>query len=301
MIQINSMWGLGDNIFQRPIVAELSKQHYIEINTPWPQLYSDLPNVTPVMEKPLNLRTQLKNVNRNKTLFSRPSPNPEIKFNLRYNHQSGGALYEEMVASVPSKLQLDTIPRLSMPRFYLSHEVACILSNKKPIVIIRPGTIRTEWSSPARNTLPEYLCQAADILRARGWRIVVIADIQPGAEELVGDLPDFDEAYLRGQLCFEELMALFIGADLIVGEVGWIVPFSYASNQKAIIINGGSLGINAPEIVTPYCHRNDTNVKYIVPDEGCHCKLPRHQCGEESKIISHFEKRFSDNVGVLFP
>lgn len=300
MIQINSMWGLGDNIYQRPIVAELSKQQYIEINTPWPQLYSDLPNVTPVMENPLKLRTQLKNVNKNKKLFCRPSPNPEIKFNLRYNHRSGGALYEEMVASVPSSLKLDSIPRLSMPRFYLSYDVACSLSSNKPIAIIRPGTIRTEWSSPARNTLPEYLCQASDLLRDMGWHVIVIADLQPGAEELVGEMPGGDEGYVRGQLSFEELMALSIGADLIVGEVGWIVPFSFAANQKAIIINGGALGINAPDIVTPLCHSKDTNVQYMLPDKRCNCKLPRHKCGVESKIISHFEKRFCENVGKLF-
>ena len=298
MIQIISMQGLGDNIYQRPIVAELSKTTPVEINTSWPQLYRDLPNVTCVMDEPTILRTQLKNINKNKHLFSRPSPNPDIRFQLKYNHRSGGTLYEELLASCPFSYRFKT-GRLSLPIFYLSHQVAHILSGDKPIAIIRPGTIRTEWKATARNALPEYLCMASKLLMDLGWRVVVVADLSPGREELIGNMPDCHEAYLQGQLEFEELMTVCIGADLIVGEVGWAVPFSYAANQNAIIINGGALGFNAPELLTPPQHQNDTNVQYMVPDHPCRCKHSQHRCKEGSKTISNFEDLFCVNVERL--
>lgn len=303
MIQINSMQGLGDNIYQRPIVVELAKHHQIEINSSWPQLYSDLPGVTCVMDSPTTLRTQLKNVNSNKDKFSRPSlPQSAIKFDLRYSHKSGCALYTELIASVTKALvhPYEFYSPLSLPTFYLSHEVAHILSMNKPIAVIRPATIRTEWPAPARNPDSEYLCKASAILRGLGWHVIVVADLKAGEEMIVGDLPDCDQAYISGQLSFEELMCLSIGADLIVGGVGWIVPFSYAAKQKAIVISGGALGLNAPTIICPPQHRNDTNVQYMLPDRGCFCKDSRHQCHPNSKIITDFEKRFHKRLERLF-
>ena len=57
-----SMKGLGDNIYQRAFVKEYVKKHRnISLDTPWPEIYKDIPNVNFIRPQ-TNLRTQSKNI-----------------------------------------------------------------------------------------------------------------------------------------------------------------------------------------------------------------------------------------------
>ena len=65
---LQGMQGLGDNLYQRAVLKYCGTQ--VALQTPWPQMYADLPNVTCV---PANshLRTQRKSEQRSRSLFGR--------------------------------------------------------------------------------------------------------------------------------------------------------------------------------------------------------------------------------------
>src|SRR5438067_12965057 len=61
---VTMMLGLGDTIYQRPSIVELSRRiEKVFVATSWPELFCDLPNVYPVKPK-VDLRVQLENVKR---------------------------------------------------------------------------------------------------------------------------------------------------------------------------------------------------------------------------------------------
>ena len=54
---IRGQWGLGDNILGRAFIKELAKVHTLYLETPWPEIYSDLE--VRFVRGQRNLRTQL--------------------------------------------------------------------------------------------------------------------------------------------------------------------------------------------------------------------------------------------------
>src|ERR1035437_879363 len=59
-ILIRGMLGLGDNILQRPFVRAAAAQYDdVYLETPWPELYCDLP--VHLCKRPTSLRSQVKN------------------------------------------------------------------------------------------------------------------------------------------------------------------------------------------------------------------------------------------------
>ena len=59
---IRGMWGLGDNIYQRPFVRAACRRAMVYLETPWPELYEDLP--VRFLRADRRLRTQTRNVRR---------------------------------------------------------------------------------------------------------------------------------------------------------------------------------------------------------------------------------------------
>ena len=59
---IRGQWGLGDNIFARPIVRACVAKYDVWLETPWPELFEDLPIRFVAARR--DLRTQMRNVAR---------------------------------------------------------------------------------------------------------------------------------------------------------------------------------------------------------------------------------------------
>ena len=62
------------------------------------------------------------------------------------------------------------------------------VTSDRPIAVIRPVTVRTEWRNEARNPRPEYIAAIAAELMAT-HTVVAVADLAPGQEWVVGELP----------------------------------------------------------------------------------------------------------------
>lgn len=287
---ITGMQGLGDNILQRPFVRAAAEEREVFLKTPWPELYDDLP-VWPV-KAATRLRTQSKN---QKASSIQWVDAPELRgqhVQIAYGSATfaRGSITDAMEESLPLRgrpFVFDLPPSLGKP-------IGCA-----DYVLMRPLTVRHEWHNSARNPAPEQLIQVALWLRARGLKVMLVADIDPPYERLVGKLPPHDIAFLKGELNVRELIRLVRHARAVVGAVGWILPAAIACGTPAFILLGGQGGHNAPEKVTD--PRMDlTRIGWGMPDEFCRCTNMRHRCDKKnSRLASQFETWANTHLASL--
>jgi ADP-heptose:LPS heptosyltransferase len=165
---------------------------------------------------------------------------------------------------------------------------------RKPYIVIRPATIRTEWIASARNPDPKYLCEAAEILK-KDFDIISVADLDGSAEFAVNPLPFATHSFHKGELNVEQLMALVQNASGVVGGVGWILPAAMAYRTPMLLIYGGWGRINGAQHVLD--HRIDqSKLHQAHPDKFCMCNDRMHLCDRTitdfSTHVEHFKKDF---------
>lgn len=263
---IVGMHGLGDNIYQR---AMLPRDQVIYLQTPWPEIYQDMLNVRPVRTNS-SLRTQKKNEARVHKWHAMPFTGERSR---RFNY-TGFPVIEGMEKSTGL-----TFHQMSLPD-YGTRPI------QEPYIVMRPATIRREWMAAARNPRPDYLVRAAEMVRAAGFKVVLVADVNGDDEWLDGELPPSDVQYLNGQLHITELLRHTQHAAGVIGGIGWILPAAIAQRRPALIICGGEGGWNSPEQLTDP-RMVGHKVTFAIPDNFCRCKNHGHAC---DKTITRFEQ-----------
>jgi hypothetical protein len=272
-LHIESMHGLGDNIYARAFVKSLDADVYL--STPWPQLYEDLPNVH-FVSCSSRLRTQNKNIGRTGTM-SAPIPIGARRLKIQYTGEdfSRGSLIDGLKRCFGVNPGSFDLPKFDSP-----------IQSNKPIAVIRPVTIRTEWRNVARNPHPAYIAWVAEQLKD-SHHVVSIADLEPGKEWIDGPEPFAHQKLHKGELSLPELLGLVGAADIVVGGVGWIVPASLALGTRAFIVLGGQGGHNGPAKIVP---PGTENIFFAKPDKFCECASMQHNC---SKTISNLESQWN--------
>lgn len=271
-----SMKGLGDNIYQRAFVKEYVKTHGdIFLDTPWPEIYSDIENVHFVRPQ-TNLRTQSKNISLKPTSFwlrKRWVGHPKICY------KEDGIIHgmERVFKTVPKSFDLPVYPS-PLTGVY---------------AVIRPATIRDEWPAYSRNPMPEYLCECANFLRNVGVKVVSIADLDR-SERLVEPSPSADILFHKGELGIKGTLGLIANASLVVSGIGWVVPAAMAYKIPSWFICGGWGVYNAPENLVDGRIMNLDKVRFAVPDNFCRCRDANHNC---DKRISRHAEKFADFLG----
>jgi hypothetical protein len=273
------MWGLGDNIYARPFVVAASRQYQIWLETPWPELYADLD--IRFVQGVRRLRTQCKNMARQAdTRWSIP-PDRVHKVRVQYWALEQQSIIAALELSWLIALQIKFNAKL----FDLPEMGPSPLKSDRPVAVIRPVTVRSEWKNEARNPRPEYIAEIAAELMAT-HTVVAVADLEAGQEWLIGELPPAHHYFVRGELNVRELLALVRDADIVVGGVGWIVPAGLALHVKTFVVLGGHGGHNAPNKITD--PRLDlSRIGFAMPSRFCKCTNMLHDC----------DKTISDPVG----
>jgi hypothetical protein len=280
-ILIRGMWGLGDNIYSRPFVRAVAMQYEVYLETPWPELYADL--AIKFVRGARKLRTQQKNIGRQSAdLWSRPAI-PQRQIQIGYP----GLEWLSIIAALEqrwSRLKIRFDPTL----FDLPDMGPSPIISERPIAVIRPVTVRTEWRNEARNPRPEYVNALAAELMAT-HTVVAVADLVPGQEWAIGELPLAHHYFLSGELPMRELLALVRDADIVIGGVGWIVPAGLALKVKTFVVLGGHGGHNAPAKITD--PRLDlSRIGFATPEKFCRCTNMLHAC--DKRIADPLEQFF---------
>jgi hypothetical protein len=279
-ILIRGLWGLGDNCYQRPFVRAAAAQYEVHLETPWPELYVDLD--IKFIRGGRKLRTQQKNMARQRPeLWSRrlvPMREVTVGYGADLTHASIITALERRW----SVLNVGFDPAL----FDLPDMGPSPIVSERPIAVIRPVTVRSEWRNEARNPRPEYIADLAHELMAT-HTVVAVADIAPDQEWAVGELPPAHRYFVFGELAVRELLALVRDADIVIGGVGWIVPTGLALKVKTFVVLGGHGGHNAPEKITD--PRLDlSRIGFAKPERFCRCtNMLHHNC----------DKRIADPIG----
>lgn len=279
---IYGMRGLGDSIYHRPFVRSLVRSNEVWLRTAWPELFDDIPGLR-LLRDITRLRTQAKNIVRNsqRQYHHNPPRSSGVQvIQAKYGISSPyrGIIPDfEAVFGVPFEAELFDLPRGGPSPVLLD----------RPIALVRPVTVRSEWANPARNCLPEYINEAIALLR-QTHHVVSVADVIDGGEWFVGQPPVAETMFHHGELTFPYLMNLVRNAAVIVGPVGWIVPAAVAARRPLILIAGGQGAWNAPEVL--YTPDVDTSrVQWIMPDNYCRCCHVDHTC---EKTITNFTTQF---------
>lgn len=271
---IHAMRGLGDSVYSRAFIKQLPGELYID--TPWPELLKDLPNVHFIRPQ-TTLRTQAKNIARHADWVMPPGRQPTRQ--IRYGAEG---IIQGMTASfgvMPGEFDLPPLPPSP---------------ESGPYVVVRPATVRSEWRADTRNPDPAYIAAAAAEAQRRGYRVIGVADLQEQQEWALAPLPPADYAYYKGELPVEQLLALIQGAAAVIGGIGWLVPAALAAKVPAWIICGGQGGFNSPKQICP----DGSTITFAVPDNFCLCRLKRHNC---DKRISNYDAKLADWAGRHLP
>lgn len=279
---IDAMAGLGDGVYQRPFIRAQAQLRPVYVVTPWPELYADLPNVHPVRPRRMPYRTQAKNLARLESFPWATPPKEHEKAYFSYALRRAGSILDELekyVGLAGQPLVFD------LPDFGPSPVQA-----GKPVAVVRPVTTRAEWKNTARAPLPEYIEQAATVLKHAGFHVVAVADLDPPLEWLEGEMPVADQYFVHGELAVSDLFALIQHAAVVVGGSGFIIPAAIALGAPLVVISGGQGGHNAPGRVTD--PRMDlSRVRFVLPDYFCPCTNSKHDC---DKRISRFPVQFRE-------
>lgn len=260
------MMGLGDNIYARAFIRQYPGAY---LETPWPQLYSDID--VKCVRPATQLRTQSKNASRDHAWYDAPSSS---ELRIAYNRDPIIIGLRKAFRCEPAEFDLPDFGPSPVEGRY---------------VLVRPATVRTEWRADTRNPLPEYIAQAAAEMRGRGYQVVSVADLEHGKEWALDPLPPAEIQFHQGELPVEKLLALLQHADAVIGGIGWIVPASIAAKVPAWIICGGQGGFNSPEHITDQC-MDLSRITFAVPDNFCRCTLKQHTC---DKRIADHDARFA--------
>src|SRR5215831_7436319 len=188
-LMIIGQWGLGDNIYARPFVKKLSEHYDLYLDTPWPEIYEDLP--VKFVRKPRALRTQMKNLERQPASrwTSLPTASMETR-RIAYLGLGEGHL------SIPTAIGLKFAQPIDWSTWDLpEYQTHLQVVDNRPIAVVKATTVRTEWKSASRNPKPEYVNWIAEELMETHC-VVAVGDIDGQAEMLVGDPPPCDVAWL---------------------------------------------------------------------------------------------------------
>ena len=284
-LYVESMWGLGDNIYIRPFVRAASECYDVYLATPWPEVFEDLS--IRFIYRAGTLRTQMKNTVAQPDLrWSRMPHECRVIRRLAYTSRDLelGSVTEVLERKFRAYMADDAEIAFDLPGFLRPGP-----QSKKPLALIRPVTVRSEWFNPARNPLPEYL----EALSRRLWHthtIVSVADLVDGKEWLVPPAPRAHHTFHKGEFNVRQLLALVEAADIVIGGVGWIVPAAIALKTKAFILLGGQGGHNAPEKITD--PRMDlSRIGFAMPERYCRCTSKSHDC---NRSIPNLDQQFSE-------
>lgn len=278
------MYGLGDSLYMRAVIAERIKQipaDVLRVMTPWPQLWADLPlTKTP---SGTSLRMQRLNEAANMHMYD-GLPSTSVYRRRIYVGYAGhdfknkrsmlDKIADHLSVTLPDEMSLGW----SVPEEWKcrpEHESADI--NARPVAFVRPPTIRNEWQAPGRN--PDQSAFVACVNRLmQTHHVVSVAAIEQGKESAISIIP----AHTRleaGQLNFEQLLGMLAASDIALGGVGWLLPAMLATETRALILAGGVLAANGPHATMPR-QFDWSRVKMTLPDDGeqCWCSNYRHNC-----------------------
>lgn len=273
-------FGFGDNIYKRPVIKELSRQHErVFLYTAFPELFSDIPNVS-FCRPETQLKTQQKNIQRHDQLgtwVKAPESLPVLRLNYGMALSEHVSIIHSLEKDVPILNFEFTLPDISLGE----QEALGILSRArqrttKKICIVRLPSVRTEWACGTRNPLMEYFIKLMEENRDKFY-FISVGDTDNLTERFSETPPTtlWDESY-HGTLGIFTTLNLIKGADMVLSAPCFTIPLGIALQVPTFIIFGGYV---KPELHTDP-RMNLSKYGFVAPQPFCNCVRNVHECNK---------------------
>ncbi len=274
---IECQYGLGDNLYFRPVLKWLPKNN-IKLITSWPQVYHDIEKIKFIKPLGLTLRTQKENADRDDIdkLYTEPYEIPEYK--LSYNFEQGssmGNFFNIVYGQQPSWIDNSMV----VPESWIE-KAKHLYHTDKPIALIRLNTLRQEWYCPARNPKGEYLQRFINKYR-KDFYFITLANICNGYEWVYEKLTNVDQELYN--TTYEETVGLFTLSKVIVCSPSFWVPLGQILKSRMLVIYGAH-----EEHYRINDHRLDSpNLIFVEPDpfERCNVRKPNAYKDIDTRIL----------------
>lgn len=238
---VQGLEGLGDCLHQRACIRQLMERDEVWLSTPWPSVYHDLiAEGLHVVPSKTKLRTQSKNVEREVALFegSVPQDAAVIRMGFRYSMTrrlgSPLAMMCEMTGTDFGRADF----RMPVPHEWVSQARDVVGYPDKPILFFRPLTERAEYRTARRNPLHRAYARLFEAVRGQFF-VISVADLEPGAEWLVGERVEADLEFHAGELPFTALAGLMWLSSLCYTAPGFAVILAQAVGTPVATVFGG--------------------------------------------------------------
>tara|TARA_R110000803_G_scaffold90465_1_gene157867 strand:- start:14915 stop:15832 length:918 start_codon:yes stop_codon:yes gene_type:complete len=283
---VRTWQGWGDTLYQRPIIkALLAKHSSLIVETPIPQFFADI-DVTFTLPA-FRYRTQELLVKQlDEKAFEWQSPPNGLPIQLAHyerDFRKGLTVFEALERSGNVTIT-DFDLRMEIPEL---GEAKKSLSLPKEFVIVKPLTLRKEWSNPSRNCEMESIRTVVKVCKSLGIATVACASTGLG-ERLVDHDLRCDIEVTDGSVGFFEWMALGQRAIATVGGVGNILPVGMVTGANTFVISGGyqdprqlvdSRFDYVMETSNGFWHGQRIFVH--TPPQSCNCFNHNHECKKE--------------------
>jgi hypothetical protein len=290
MIHVKTMLGLGDAFAARPTIAALMRKDALAIETPWPEIFTDLianrycgPSESVfVKPKNLNIRCAKRNVEESKIAWV-DAPAGAKRIQLSYSLFKG-------CKSIPEQIAESAGVTPEWNDFFMPNQHDGEMNYDaghrwpvSPLGCFRIPTIRTEYKNAARNPFPGLVAAAVDEI---GGDWIALNDLDESEREKIEDgescpsIP-FADAEL-GQLSIPTCLDLVSRARVVVTPVSWMLWAAIAYGTPTMAIWGGYCD---PRYILGPIGDLLTNIKAAVPKNGhCNCFNPSHSCDKDMSV-----------------
>lgn len=297
--RVRCYWGLGDNLYMRPFVnrmAERDRDMWVE--TPWPEMYWNQPTFRFIQPSP-PLRTQRFNIENQPagTWSTAPGIHRADPLRLSYHDsprgvRRGGNVIEGL-ASMTGIESIEFHLPASLVWRRRAHDLRLPVDSGKRLCLVRPPTIRKEWSCPSRNPAPEIIPRLMDEFRD-AFHFVGVGWLQAGEEEIDGGGYRFDSEFLHGELHWTTIHALMQEFNVaVLATPSFMLPMVCAAGAEAFIVFGGHM--SPRQLFDP--RMGLERVEHYAPHPPCECQNKNHECNKDWSWAD-VRHRFSGHFGL---
>jgi hypothetical protein len=224
------------------------QRYDVTLETSWPSLYHDLmAEGMHVTRRPVALRTQTKNAEREADKFSPRHPFLRAGMRISYTGQqvldTPSKTILEVMCNVTGTNYAEADYRLPVPPLWDDklREVLGALPERAaalPWMFYRPLVARPEWrGSMARNADPAAYSELFNAIRDKFF-VISVADLGAGAEWIVGPDAKADLSFHGGELVLEALVALAQQSELVFTSSGFAAILGPAVGTPTISVGG---------------------------------------------------------------
>ena len=280
---VAGMQGMGDCLHQRAVVRQLASRFDVWLETSWPLIYWDMPEVH-LLASNTTLRTQQKNVARERGQFKRRGPYGAQT--IRIHSPSRLIMEHGSVLAAMSSVAGVPVGDFRLPvRDEWLLKADAVLNADKPVMFFRPLTVRKEWTgAQTRNPKPDNYAALFESIRDRFY-VVSVADLAQGQEWLIGDELDADLKLHRGELDAEALFGVAARSSLIFGSPGFQTVLGQALSRPGVTVFGGYEDARSFSVGASYAPWLP-----LEPKTPCPCWSHTHNCPKDLDVPSSIEK-----------